>query len=116
MLCLCVGAELNVSKLNFVIQTIFFLVARVIKQEEGKKLADSWGAAFMESSAKENEVMMRAPFGSLRSPLFSIPLAPRVMNDVLSVQTAVEVFKRIILEIEKADGNAPAVEKKCAVM
>lgn len=29
---------------------------RVIKPEEGKKLADSWGAAFMESSAKENEV------------------------------------------------------------
>ncbi|XP_044033411.1 ras homolog, mTORC1 binding like 1 isoform X1 [Siniperca chuatsi] len=58
---------------------------RVIKPEEGKKLADSWGAAFMESSAKENE-------------------------------TAVEVFKRIILEMEKADGNAPQEEKKCAVM
>ncbi|KAJ3602075.1 hypothetical protein NHX12_029835 [Muraenolepis orangiensis] len=29
---------------------------RVIKPEEGKKLADSWGAAFMESSAKENEI------------------------------------------------------------
>jgi len=28
----------------------------VIKPEEGKKLADSWGAAFMESSAKENQV------------------------------------------------------------
>lgn len=32
------------------------LILRVIKPEEGKKLADSWGAAFMESSAKENEV------------------------------------------------------------
>lgn len=31
---------------------------RVIQAEEGKKLADSWGAAFMESSAKENEVIM----------------------------------------------------------
>lgn len=31
-------------------------------------------------------------------------------------QTAVEVFKRIILEMEKADGNAPPEEKKCAVM
>lgn len=31
-------------------------ILRVIKPEEGKKLADSWGAAFMESSAKENEV------------------------------------------------------------
>lgn len=35
--------------------SIFF---RVIQPEEGKKLADSWGAAFMESSAKENEVIM----------------------------------------------------------
>ncbi|XP_035486348.1 ras homolog, mTORC1 binding like 1 [Scophthalmus maximus] len=58
---------------------------RVIKPEEGKKLADSWGAAFMESSAKENE-------------------------------TAVEVFKRIILEMEKADGNSAPEVKKCAVM
>ncbi|KAM6979981.1 GTP-binding protein Rheb-like isoform 1-T1 [Aplochiton taeniatus] len=58
---------------------------RVIKPEEGKKLADSWGAAFMESSAKENE-------------------------------TAVELFKRIILEMEKADGNVPSEEKKCVVM
>ncbi len=37
-------------------------------------------------------------------------------SDILAVQTAVEVFKRIILEMEKADGNAPPEEKKCAVM
>ncbi|XP_051562658.1 GTP-binding protein Rheb-like [Myxocyprinus asiaticus] len=61
------------------------LKSRVIKPEEGKTLADSWGAAFMESSAKQN-------------------------------QTAVEVFKRIILEMERVDGNAPSEEKKCAVM
>ena len=35
---------------------LHLLFHRVIKPEEGKKLADSWGAAFMESSAKENEV------------------------------------------------------------
>lgn len=34
------------------------LTLRVIKPEEGKKLADSWGAAFMESSAKENQVII----------------------------------------------------------
>lgn len=34
----------------------------------------------------------------------------------LYVQTAVEVFKRIILEMEKADGNAPSEEKKCCLM
>uniref|UniRef100_A0A671NAH5 GTP-binding protein Rheb-like n=1 Tax=Sinocyclocheilus anshuiensis TaxID=1608454 RepID=A0A671NAH5_9TELE len=32
---------------------------RVISCEEGKALAESWNAAFMESSAKENQVMMR---------------------------------------------------------
>lgn len=37
--------------------SLHFYFARVIKPEEGKKLADSWGAAFIESSAKENEVM-----------------------------------------------------------
>ncbi|XP_016296234.1 GTP-binding protein Rheb-like isoform X1 [Sinocyclocheilus anshuiensis] len=38
---------------------------RVISCEEGKALAESWNAAFMESSAKENQVMMR-----FLSPLF----------------------------------------------
>ncbi len=37
------------------------IFSRVIKPEEGKQLADSWGAAFMESSAKENEVMKDIP-------------------------------------------------------
>lgn len=37
-------------------------------------------------------------------------------GNILALQTAVEVFKRIILEMEKADGNAPPEEKKCAVM
>uniref|UniRef100_A0A8C9J5G9 GTP-binding protein Rheb n=1 Tax=Piliocolobus tephrosceles TaxID=591936 RepID=A0A8C9J5G9_9PRIM len=48
---------------------------RVISYEEGKALAESWNAAFLESSAKEN-------------------------------QTAVDVFRRIILEAEKMDGAA----------
>uniref|UniRef100_A0A8C4T160 GTP-binding protein Rheb n=1 Tax=Erpetoichthys calabaricus TaxID=27687 RepID=A0A8C4T160_ERPCA len=55
---------------------------RVISCEEGKALAESWSAAFMESSAKEN-------------------------------QTAVEVFKRIILEM---DGGAPPGRPSCFLM
>lgn len=42
---------------NFITGVFNVLFLRVIKPEEGKKLADSWGAAFMESSAKENEVI-----------------------------------------------------------
>jgi len=29
---------------------------RVVSQEEGRKLADSWKAVFLEASAKQNEV------------------------------------------------------------
>ncbi|XP_061652681.1 GTP-binding protein Rheb isoform X1 [Phyllopteryx taeniolatus] len=58
---------------------------RVISCEEGKALADSWNAAFMESSAKEN-------------------------------QTAVEVFRRMILEAEKMDGGAQPGKTSCSVM
>lgn len=60
-------AELNVCNVILSLQS-FLPPSRVIKPEEGKKLADSWGAAFMESSAKENEVMMNTHFRSLCSP------------------------------------------------
>lgn len=33
-----------------------FPLVRVISYEEGKALAESWNAAFLESSAKENQV------------------------------------------------------------
>ncbi|XP_078057102.1 GTP-binding protein Rheb-like [Mustelus asterias] len=32
---------------------------RVVQTEEGKKLADSWGAAFLESSAKQNDTTVK---------------------------------------------------------
>lgn len=91
---------------------------RVIKPEEGKKLADSWGAAFMESSAKENEVMINVFFKyQLIGAIYKQNYVYRnSADDPFSMQTAVEVFKRIILEMEKADGNAAPEEKKCAVM
>uniref|UniRef100_A0A2I3RWJ9 GTP-binding protein Rheb n=1 Tax=Pan troglodytes TaxID=9598 RepID=A0A2I3RWJ9_PANTR len=57
----------------------------VISYEEGKALAESWNAAFLESSAKEN-------------------------------QTAVDVFRRIILEAEKMDGAASQGKSSCSVM
>ncbi|XP_064847908.1 GTP-binding protein Rheb-like [Oncorhynchus masou masou] len=58
---------------------------RVISCEEGKALADSWNAAFMESSAKEN-------------------------------QTAVEVFKTMILEAEKLKGGVQPGKTSCSLM
>jgi len=38
-------------------ETSLFSLVRVISYEEGKALAESWNAAFLESSAKENQVM-----------------------------------------------------------
>ncbi|XP_055738320.1 GTP-binding protein Rheb-like [Salvelinus fontinalis] len=58
---------------------------RVISYEEGKALADSWNAAFMESSAKEN-------------------------------QTAVEVFRTMILEAEKLEGGVQPGKSSCTLM
>uniref|UniRef100_A0A3B4WLX9 Ras homolog, mTORC1 binding n=1 Tax=Seriola lalandi dorsalis TaxID=1841481 RepID=A0A3B4WLX9_SERLL len=58
---------------------------RVISFEEGKALAESWNAAFLESSAKEN-------------------------------QTAVEVFRRMILEVEKMEAGQPQSRTPCSMM
>ncbi|XP_017259718.1 GTP-binding protein Rheb-like [Kryptolebias marmoratus] len=58
---------------------------RVISYEEGKALSESWNAAFLESSAKEN-------------------------------QTAVEVFRRMILEVEKMEGGQPQDWSPCSMM
>ncbi|XP_051944286.1 GTP-binding protein Rheb isoform X1 [Hippocampus zosterae] len=88
---------------------------RVISCEEGKALADSWNAAFMESSAKENQC---PPFGIVVNQA-ERSLQKRIMNSScvpLSVQTAVEVFRRMILEAEKMDGGAQPGKTSCAVM
>lgn len=45
---------LKPTNLLFVVLCVCFF--RVISCEEGKELAESWNAAFMESSAKENQV------------------------------------------------------------
>lgn len=57
----CTAAELwNIytlqSFLTGPLSVGFFFLFRVISCEEGKALAESWNAAFMESSAKENQV------------------------------------------------------------
>uniref|UniRef100_A0A3P9KLE9 GTP-binding protein Rheb n=1 Tax=Oryzias latipes TaxID=8090 RepID=A0A3P9KLE9_ORYLA len=58
---------------------------QMISLEDGRALADSWNAAFLESSAKEN-------------------------------QTAVEVFRRMILEVEKMEAGQPQSRTPCSVM
>ncbi|CAM9428557.1 unnamed protein product [Lampetra planeri] len=58
---------------------------RVISYEEGKKLANSWHAAFIESTAKENEAVQ-------------------------------EVFRQIVLEMERIDKNCMRSKFSCCVM
>lgn len=62
------GAELLLSTSDLFVNCFI----RVISCEEGKALAESWNAAFMESSAKENQVgggdaVGQAPASFLRS-------------------------------------------------
>ncbi|XP_026276647.1 GTP-binding protein Rheb homolog [Frankliniella occidentalis] len=56
---------------------------RAISNEEGRRLASGWNAAFLETSAKQNE-------------------------------SVGEIFHTLLLEIEKANGNAP--EKSSCVI
>lgn len=37
-------------------------VDRMITTDQGKRLANSWNAAFLETSAKQNEVSINSPF------------------------------------------------------
>lgn len=47
---------INILILNvFIIKLIYNFLYREVNFEEGKALADSWGCAFVETSAKENE-------------------------------------------------------------
>ncbi|OXB63300.1 hypothetical protein ASZ78_008233, partial [Callipepla squamata] len=81
---------------------------RVISYEEGKALAESWNAAFLESSAKENQLLVDV--------LRDVSLSHCCSPSALSLQTAVDVFKRIILEAEKIDGAASQGKSSCSVM
>lgn len=54
---------------------------RVISCEEGKELAESWNAAFMESSAKENQVGATAV-----ETLFSLLSDCNIENTVVAVK------------------------------
>lgn len=68
-----------------------FFSFRVISCEEGKALAESWNAAFMESSAKENQVRAEAAEITLSSiTLFMSELA------VIKAYLSVCFFKKLI--------------------
>lgn len=67
--------QFQIPILLWIIKRYFFFSIRVISYEEGKALAESWNAAFLESSAKENQVtdlrsiLNRSLMGCLRVSL-----------------------------------------------
>lgn len=135
------GAVLLLSNLHMSVNSF----VRVISCEEGKALAESWNAAFMESSAKENQVG-RQNFASRQTDAASFvrcallfrldvrqtdgnckqcdwrhvtasPVRARACVCVFDLhQTAVEVFRRMILEAEKMDGGVQPGKTSCSMM
>lgn len=70
--------EIKVRWTDLLVYKVYLVFLSVISCEEGKALAESWNAAFMESSAKENQVMMR--FLS-----FSVHLSQQMLSDCLMI-------------------------------
>lgn len=67
-------------------------VCRVIPSEVGRKLAGEWSASFVESSAKQNEVLFL-----LRLLYIDVVWCP--------VQEVDVIFQRVLQEIEKQHGT-----------
>lgn len=72
-------------------------VDRMVTTEQGKRLADSWHAAFLETSAKQNEVLMKKKF--------DLPYLYIFQYFIILFQAVADIFHTLLLEIEKADGN-----------
>ncbi|XP_076244544.1 ras homolog enriched in brain isoform X1 [Calliopsis andreniformis] len=70
-------------------------VDRMITTEQGKRLADSWHAAFLETSAKQNEV----------HPLIFYNSECLSCTFFVLFQSVADIFHTLLIEIEKADGN-----------
>ncbi|KAH8369208.1 hypothetical protein KR009_004316 [Drosophila setifemur] len=77
---------------------------RTVSTEEGKKLAESWRAAFLETSAKQNEA-------SPSSFIFGC-----ITNTMISVhpQSVGDIFHQLLILIENENGN-PQEKSSCVI-
>lgn len=100
---------------------------RMISNEEGRRLAESWKAAFLETSAKQNEVTVFLClcykvqiflnkflllcfyfyFEMLKQKQLQCPIMLDSLFCVyfLFFKSVGEIFHTLLLEIEKANGN-----------
>ena len=82
-------------------------VDRRVTQEQGKNLAAEMKAAFIETSAKENQVC------SLDRRI----IQNLYLNFILPLQNVEDIFRRVIAQMENLDrGAGEGEEKKCVVM
>jgi hypothetical protein len=86
--------------------------------KDGKDLADSWKAAFIESSAKQHEVGPSLVGGDyINLQLFHFPVFTEYVNCLLfdNTQTVKEIFKMVLLEIERQSGDVVDQKGTCTI-
>lgn len=78
---------------------------RAVSAEEGRKLAESWRANFLETSAKQNEVFtvhLVLSFSNMISP-------NRFMIDITYqfdyFQSVADIFHSLLIQVERENGN-----------
>lgn len=84
--------------------------SREVRTDEGKKLAESWGAIFLESSAKESQVWGAEPTRGWER-------VPRVLLALMSPrpQVTMGIFMKLIEEIDRVD-NSYGRSTSCRLM
>ncbi|KAH8268324.1 hypothetical protein KR026_005077 [Drosophila bipectinata] len=75
---------------------------RTVSTEEGKKLAESWRAAFLETSAKQNEA----------SSILFVTL--NKLATLLYSQSVGDIFHQLLILIENENGN-PQEKSSCLI-
>lgn len=81
---------------------------RTVSTEEGKKLAESWRAAFLETSAKQNEVN----YNSIICILYSVD--DICFINILYFKSVADIFHQLLLLIENENGN-PQEKSGCVI-
>ncbi|KRZ94817.1 GTP-binding protein Rheb [Trichinella sp. T8] len=81
---------------------------REVTYDEGKKTADKWKAAFMETTARNNEAII------LLFILISVEFLKILLFFILKHQVK-EVFQQILYQIEKANGNIRRPKETCSL-
>lgn len=78
---------------------------RAVSADAGKRLAESWKASFLETSAKQNEVT--------RALLTIRGIVSEFVLIRYFSQSVADIFHSLLLQIEKENGNATEKSNCC---